>query len=164
MIKTIAPWTCAALVVVSACGPNHDYTMCDALAVGEFGIAGSAIEMGADVDRFFGPGNGPMSGYTCLMASARTGSVESVRFLLDHGADPNVGAPNGGTPLMLAAGRGHIDVVRLLLDHDADPARTTTAGETALALARAGGHAEIVALLSAGEGDPPADHVPVPAS
>jgi ankyrin repeat protein len=55
---------------------------------------------------------------------AKRGNVEAVRWLLDHGADPN-GLWNRWdaevTPLHLAAAQGHVDVVRLLLASGADP-------------------------------------------
>jgi ankyrin repeat protein len=55
---------------------------------------------------------------------AKRGDVEAVRWLLEHGADPNARWSHWDaqvTPLHLAAAQGHVDVVRLLLDAGAHP-------------------------------------------
>src|SRR5262249_22250343 len=46
---------------------------------------------------------------------------EAVRFLIEHGADPNArDVGDNATPLHLAAGAGILESVRVLLDADAD--------------------------------------------
>lgn len=55
---------------------------------------------------------------------AKRGDLESVRWLLDQGADPNARWGHWDavvTPIHLAAGQGHVEVVRLLLAAGADP-------------------------------------------
>jgi uncharacterized protein len=65
--------------------------------------------------------NATMAGETALMTAARTGSVESVRALLVHGADVNAKEPTRGqTALMWAAAERHPDVVRVLIEAGAD--------------------------------------------
>jgi ankyrin repeat protein len=59
-----------------------------------------------------------------LHLSAKRGDVHGVRWLLDHGADPNarwVRSDAAVTPLHVAAAEGHTDVVRTLLASGADP-------------------------------------------
>jgi ankyrin repeat protein len=47
------------------------------------------------------------------------GNVETVRYLLNLGLDPNAGNSDGRTPLMGAALKGRSEVVQLLVDHGA---------------------------------------------
>ena len=62
------------------------------------------------------------SGYP-LRSAAKAGHIEIVRFLLDHGADPNKPehglAPFGGA-LYDSAQNGHFEVLKLLLDRGGD--------------------------------------------
>ncbi len=82
------------------------------------------VEAGRDV-------NGrDMQDLTALMHAARRGKLEVVRYLLDHGADPNLTyredpegerpLENAGSALSLAAEGGHAEVVRLLVERGAD--------------------------------------------
>lgn len=60
-------------------------------------------------------------GNTALMLAARQyGNVQTVRLLLDHGADANATNRFGATALMAAVAADDADMVRLLLDHGAD--------------------------------------------
>lgn len=68
--------------------------------------------------------------------AAREGFLETVRVLVDHGADVNLADENGNLPLHLAAKEGHLEVVKLLLELTEDPRRTNELGHTALTLAR----------------------------
>ena len=55
------------------------------------------------------------------MEAARTGNVEAMKVLLDHGADVNAKETlRGTTPLMWAADEGHAAAIKLLIDHGAD--------------------------------------------
>ena len=75
------------------------------------------------------------------------GSAETLRFLLERGADKNARAPNSYTPLMLAVRNGHADATRVLLQEDADFAHRGAGGETALAIARQREDQALVELL-----------------
>jgi ankyrin repeat protein len=83
-----------------------------------------------------------------LTAAAYDGTLEIVRLLLDHGADPN---SEHGWPLQTAAAAGHEEVVKLLLEHGADVNKNTTNSNflagTALQAAVEAGKVEMVALL-----------------
>ena len=111
-------------------------------------------------------------GETALMTAARTGRVEAVRLLLDHGADVDAAEQwRGQTVLMWAAAEGHAAVVRELIARGADvharsghagvAARGQTAGDdagaadgaappgfSALLFAVQGGHLEAASVLA----------------
>jgi ankyrin repeat protein len=46
-------------------------------------------------------------------------NVETVKFLLSLGLDPNAGNGDGRTPLMVAAAKGRTEVIQILVDHGA---------------------------------------------
>lgn len=58
---------------------------------------------------------------TPLSEAANGGSVETIRFLLDKGADPNSKGQFGRTPLYRAAFAGHLEACQVLLQNGADP-------------------------------------------
>jgi len=93
---------------------------------------------------------------TCLSYAANVASVDCVKLLLQHRANPNTFAPEGPTPLMAAASFGSpraAECVRLLLNAGADPAARTTAsanapgGKTAFDLAVERGYVGSIVLL-----------------
>src|SRR3954454_7232834 len=81
-----------------------------------------------------------------LIQAARTGSLDTIRLLLDSGADVNLPGPTGddwdGTPLQHAILARQSGAVRLLLDRGADPNRV------------AGPNSPAPLLLAAGDTDP----------
>jgi ankyrin repeat protein len=87
-------------------------------------------------------------GATLLMHAAAFGNVETVRFLIDSGADINAKNDLGATALLWAA--RDPDKARLLIEHGADVNVQSKQGRTPLMLAafRDGG-SDIVALLLA---------------
>jgi ankyrin repeat protein len=97
-----------------------------------------------------GPGG---ASFGVLHLMAKRNGVVAVRWLLDHGADPNVLWPHWDaevTPLHLAAAQGHAEVVRLLLDAGADPGlRDSKHDGDAAGWARHFGRPEIVEILEA---------------
>jgi ankyrin repeat protein len=71
------------------------------------------LEYGARVDG--------KPGELALDGAARRGSAESVRLLLNAGADPNSRYYFGGTALMSAVAASRTEVVETLLEYGADP-------------------------------------------
>ena len=92
-----------------------------------------------------GPG-----GSTPLMYAALYGDADSVKFLLEHGADPNIQNDAGATALMWAA--DDLSKTRLLLEHGADANARSADGHTALSAAviRPGSGAVIKELFDRG--------------
>lgn len=74
---------------------------------------------------------------------------DTVRVLLDFGADPNSRNPKSGlTVLMMAAGQANAELVKILLDAGADVfAADSNAGASALHKACQGGSVEVVQQL-----------------
>ncbi len=69
-------------------------------------------------------------GNTPLGVMSSRGDLNSVRVLLENGADINHHGDGGYTPLHEAAGRGYIYVVRFLLERGADPREVDDDGLT----------------------------------
>ncbi|HVV46493.1 MAG TPA: ankyrin repeat domain-containing protein, partial [Bryobacteraceae bacterium] len=83
------------------------------------------------------------AGATAFMRAARSGDVEVMRLLLDHGADPKLANKDGVTALMVAAGAGYTDAnrgtepealeaVKLCRELGLDVNGVTDKGETAM--------------------------------
>ncbi|OLP82369.1 Ankyrin repeat domain-containing protein 17 [Symbiodinium microadriaticum] len=91
-------------------------------------------------------------GYRPLGRASFSGHIETVRLLLQAGADKdlafNQGNDDGATALMAASYTGHVEVVRLLLQVGSDKELTTSINKfTALMMASDPGHVEVVRLL-----------------
>ncbi|MCB2184432.1 MAG: ankyrin repeat domain-containing protein [Desulfobulbaceae bacterium] len=77
--------------------------------------------------------------------------IDTVRFLVENGADINRPSSDGTTPLMNAAWTGQIDLVRLLIKSGAHIHAVNKSGHNALYSAMTKGREEIIdVLLSAG--------------
>ena len=119
------------------------------LALGDWDSAARLLRENPDVAR---PG-GASSGVLHLMA--KRNSVAAVKWLVDHGVDPNARWDHWDaevTPLHLAILGNHPEVVRLLLAAGADPTiRDTKHKASATEWAEFFGHKEIVRILTAHE-------------
>ena len=96
----------------------------------------------SDINIMFDNG---LSTNTALMFETMYGTLEGLKFLLTHNADPNIQDKNGWTVLHKIANLGEIDKkvkvkqlakLRLLLDYGADRSIKTKNGKTALDLAK----------------------------
>jgi len=78
-------------------------------------------------------------------------ATEGMRWLLEHGADPNVpSGANQETPLHRMAAMGRASTgIQMLLEHGADAKCARADGRTAYELALRAGHTEIAELLRA---------------
>ena len=62
----------------------------------------------------------PITRQTALYCAARAGNVEAVKFLTEHGAEPDLSQRTNSTALHVASFYGHANVVRCLLESGAD--------------------------------------------
>jgi len=74
-------------------------------------------------------------GVTPLIFAARQGDLESVRLLLEHGADVNAQSEGGWTPLLTAVQNRYYVLASFLLEHGADPKIQNQGGWSPLYLA-----------------------------
>ena len=102
---------------------------------------------GADVE------SNDINGWSALFVSAKDYHVvrryhaDIVKYLLQHGANPNVKDMTGTTPLIKASQKGSTEIVRVLLEGGANVDIQDDDGSSALFFSALSGHAEIVDLL-----------------
>ena len=90
-------------------------------------------------------------GHTPLMRAALDGNTESVRELINQGADINRRDDSGRTALMFAVVNRHYETMKLLLEHGADVnARSKQGGTALMGAAMAGELSMVQALLDKG--------------
>lgn len=90
-------------------------------------MARTLIERGADVNA---AARNPLR-VAPVHSAAAACDRESMKLLLERGADPNTRQQFGFTAFHAAANRGDIDMARLLLQHGADPKLRTEDGKDA---------------------------------
>jgi ankyrin repeat protein len=119
-----------------------------AIRAGDTAAVAALLQGGADVNM-----KDRRGGATPLMNAAAFGSVETIRLLLDKGADVNARSASNATALMWAA--ADLEKVRLLVDKGADVNAVSELGHTPLILAAMSGHSsEIVRLLLSRHANP----------
>jgi ankyrin repeat protein len=102
--------------------------------------ASTSASAGIDQDlaeriEFLNRGDQDGGGLTALVFAARQGSIDSVRVMLDAGADPNQVTNYGWSPLLTATQNRFYKLGSLLLDRGADPNIANNGGWTPLYIA-----------------------------
>ncbi len=87
------------------------------------------------------------SGWTPLHYAAVSGNLELIRFLLEQNAYIDAQSPNRTTPLMMAARHEHPDAVRLLVEAGADPTPRNDSRMDAATYAQQQGQPELASWL-----------------
>jgi ankyrin repeat protein len=146
-------------------GASPDAAMLDSLMYGEFDSVAALLEKGADMTLIAAAALGRAESVQALAPAARDdelrlalalaaqhGRIESVRVLLEAGADAAGFTPPPGhshaTPLHQAALMGHDKIVELLLAHGARPdVRDILYGGTAAGWAQHNGFGDLAARL-----------------
>jgi ankyrin repeat protein len=93
-------------------------------------------------------------GHTPLFRAADADNAETVKWLIDHGADPNIPAASGEMPLDRALLLDYMKVAETLCDNGASPNAITEDGLTVLAKAIERGKKGQLEFLLAHKGDP----------
>jgi hypothetical protein len=101
---------------------------------------------GAHVHRF---SRNPMHNQPLHACIALSQECETVRLLIEQGADVNMAQAGGYTPLHQAAAAGRADLTRILLEAGADPATLCHQGKTPADYARERQHESVLQQLSA---------------
>jgi ankyrin repeat protein len=138
--------------------PEIDLELASAITDRDYARASELLDRGARIDRVIRTfetfdRDVVEETRTYLINAATRGDAETVKFLLEHGADPNIpGTYSGRTALLAAAAYGYAAVVDLLLAHGADVAAIDRYdAQTAIAYATAKVRPPIVrSLLVAG--------------
>jgi cytohesin len=141
---------CSFATVLSSCDnqPNSP-SLSDAIAADDYADVKRHLQNQTITD--FDAVNND-SGETPLTLAARDGQYETVKLLLEEGANVDARNLDGDTPLVLASAIGHIEVVQLLLENNADPRAKDGDGllpNAALFAAMEYGNVEIAEMLLA---------------
>lgn len=134
LVVACAVWVSAVLMAQApapSAQPDAD-RMYDAIRRGDVAAVRTMIDAGVDVNLVERRG-----GATPLLHAAALGSLDTLRLLLDKGANANAKTYGGMTALMGAV--SDLEKVRLLVDRGADVNLATATGRTALLLAAMGG-------------------------
>jgi len=115
-----------------------------AAAFGTPAAVATLLNHGAEVDAV---SSNPQRNRALHAALALSGNLETVKLLLEHGADANAVQAGGFTPIFSAAAANRRDFAELLLVHGAHPRPKSDQGKTPSDFARERGHAELAAWL-----------------
>jgi len=136
--------TLAEVLLESGANPTDGVSMHIAAGSGNLPALELLHRFGANVNGI--PGGVPPLRYILGWANAE--GIAGVRWLLEHGADPNLAwAEPGDAPRHIAAQRWDIAMVELLVTHGADIHLCRSDGRTAHTLAALHGNDEVAAWL-----------------
>ena len=93
------------------------------------------------------------NGETFLTLAAMQGDQNSIRELIDCGADVNIVNSNGDTPLTLAAEKGHVEAVIIFVESGANIDQCNRTKSTPLMLAIKNGHLNVAQILIEAKAD-----------
>ena len=134
----------AELLLKSGANPTDGVSMHIAAGSGNVRALELLYRFGANVNGI--PGGVPPLRYILGWASPE--GVPTIRWLLEHGADPNLPwAQSGDAPLHIAAQRWNVAMVELLVSHRADIHQRRSDGRTAHTVAALHGNADIAQWL-----------------
>src|SRR5215471_13918718 len=147
--------------------PSGESPLMTALYRGHGDIVDALIDAGAEIDVFAAAATGrtedlrrtvhdttvnafAYDGWTPLHLAAFFGHPDSVRLLLDAGADVHAISHNSltNTPLHAATAGKHAEAALLLISHGADGLAVDAGGYTVLEIARQNGLTDVVAAIS----------------
>ncbi len=134
----------AEMLLNNGANPTDGVSMHIAAGSGNVSALDLLHRFGANVNGI--PGGVPPLRY--ILGWVRPEGIAGVRWLLQHGADPNLAwAQSGDAPLHIAAQRCDIAMVELLVSHGADIHQRRSDGRTAHTIAALHGNHEIAAWL-----------------
>lgn len=134
----------AEVLLASGANPTDGVSMHIAAGSGNLPALELLHRYGANVNGI--PGGVPPLRY--ILGWAKPENIAGVRWLLEHGADPNLAwAESGDAPLHVAAERWDVPMVELLVSHGADVHQRRSDGRTAHSLAALHGNDKIAAWL-----------------
>ena len=87
------------------------------------------------------------TGQSALLLASHNGNMDSVEFILKHGADVYLSSRDGNTPLIQASADGHISVVKKLIERGARLDASQKDGTNAAYRAAQNGHLDVLKLL-----------------
>lgn len=82
-----------------------------------------------------------------LLGFSRRGKLDSVKFLVENGANIEVKNKDGYTPLIVASWNGHLEIVKFLVEKGANVEAKNDYGDTPLTLASMDGNFEVIKFL-----------------
>lgn len=116
----------------------------ESIAKGDYGVALTMIERGADVEA-----KDPGAGASALHYAVMRGRMPLIDLLISRGADVNSRTRMGTTPLHTAVLYARLEVAELLVDAGAHINAQSSSGATPLAIAEAARNTPITAMLRA---------------